>query len=61
MSELTVKDFSMLDPMVSSDPFEFYDLLHRESPVYKIPETGMYVITKYDDIRQALRDFETFS
>ena len=61
MSELNVKNFSMLDPMVSSDPFEFYDLLHRESPVYKIPETGMYVITKYDDIRQALRDFETFS
>ncbi|MGZ0217372.1 MAG: cytochrome P450, partial [Acidimicrobiales bacterium] len=42
--------------MVSSDPFDFYDLLQGQCPVYQIPETGAYVITKYDDLRQVLKD-----
>ena len=57
MSQEHIKDFSLLDPIVSSDPFDFYDLLHHEAPVYKIPETGTYVITKYQDLRQVLKDY----
>ena len=61
MSQELVTDFSMLDPMVSSDPFGFYDLLQEQCPVYQIPETGAYVITKYDDLRQVLKDHESFT
>ena len=61
MSHKLVKDFSMLDPVVSSDPFDFYDLLQKQCPVYQIPETGTYVITKYDDLRQVLIDYESFT
>ena len=61
MSSKAVEDYSFLDPMTNSDPYELYDVLHNQSPVYQIPEVGIYVITKYDDIRMALKDFETFS
>ncbi len=61
MTQELVTDFSMLDPMVSSDPFGFYDLLQEQCPVYQIPETGAYVITKYDDLRQVLKDHESFT
>ena len=61
MSQKRLQDFSMLDPIVSSNPFDFYALLHREAPVYKIPETGTYVITKYQDLKQVLRDYKSFS
>ena len=61
MTQELVTDFSMLDPMVSSDPFDFYDLLQEQCPVYQIPETGAYVITKYDDLRQVLKDHESFT
>jgi len=54
-------DFSLLDPDVQSDPRAFYAMLHAERPVYRMPETGMYVISRYDDVRSALRDPETFS
>ncbi len=57
----TVEEYSFLDPEVQSDPYEFYELLQREQPVYRMPETGMYMVTKYDDMRQVLRDTETFS
>lgn len=61
MTQELVTDFSMLDPMVSSDPFDFYDLLQEQCPVYQIPETGAYVITKYDDLRPVLKDHESFT
>jgi len=61
MSSKTIENYSFLDPMTNSDPYELYGVLHNQSPVYQIPEVGIYVITKYDDIRMALKDFETFS
>ena len=61
MSQEHMKDFSLLDPIVSSDPFDFYNILHHEAPVYKIPETGTYVITKYQDLKQVLKDYRSFS
>ena len=61
MSSKAVENYSFLDPMTNSDPYELYGVLHNQSPVYQIPEVGIYVITKYDDIRMALKDFETFS
>ncbi len=61
MSSKAVEDYSFLDPMTNSDPYELYGVLHNQSPVYQIPEVGIYVITKYEDIRMALKDFETFS
>jgi cytochrome P450 len=51
----------MLDPHLSSDPYDFYELLHRECPIYQIPETGTFVVTKYDDLRQVLKDFDAFT
>ena len=61
MSDKNIENYSFLDPIINSNPFEFYKLLHKEKPVYQIPEIGMFMITKYDDIRQALKDYETFS
>ena len=61
MSENNIENYSFLDPLINSDPYEFYGLLHKEQPVYQIPEVGIYMLTKYDDIRMALKDFGTFS
>ena len=61
MSHQHAKDVSMLDPEVSSDPFDFYALLHQQSPVYQLPETGHYVVTKYADVRRVLKDHASFS
>jgi cytochrome P450 len=36
-------------------------VLHEQCPVYRMPETGFYVVTKYDDLRQVLKDTDTFS
>lgn len=64
MTELSIRpirDFSFLDPRVQDDPYEFYRALHEQAPVYLVPETGMYIVSRYDDLRAMLIDTETFS
>ena len=56
-----IEDFCFLDPAVLDDPFDYYRALHEQAPVYKMPETGMYIVAGYDDLRQVLLDPETFS
>ena len=56
-----VDNFSLMDPATQSDPFDFYAALHEECPVYRMPETGFYLVSRYDDLRHVLKDTETFS
>lgn len=52
---------SFLDPEVQNDPFAVYADMHERCPVYRLPETGLVMVTKYDDVRDMLTDPETFS
>ena len=56
-----IEDFSLMDPGVQSDPFPFYELLQEQCPVYRMPETGFYVVTRYEDLRKVLSDHSNFS
>jgi cytochrome P450 len=51
----------LLDPTVQDNPFPYYQRLRAEQPVLRMPGTGFYVLTRYDDLRAVLRDTETFS
>lgn len=52
---------SFFDPSVQDDPFEAYELMHEHCPVHRLPENGMYMVTKYADLKEALTDPDTFS
>ena len=56
-----ISDYSLLDPMVQALPWEFYQKLHEEQPVYRMPETGIFVVSRYDDVRAVLLDTTTYS
>jgi cytochrome P450 len=55
------QEISFMDPRIQEDWFPAYEVLHREAPVYFMPEIGMYVITKYEDIREIVRQPELFT
>lgn len=57
----TSRDFSFLDPAVQDVPFDVYRMLQEECPVYRMPENGFYIVTRYDDVRAVLQDPETFN
>ncbi|MDG2300830.1 MAG: cytochrome P450 [Acidimicrobiales bacterium] len=52
--ELFELEESFLDPAVQDDPFDTYTTLHEKCPVYKVPENGLYMVTKYEDVREVL-------
>jgi cytochrome P450 len=54
-------DFDFFSPEVIESPFEFYEAIRREAPVYQLPETNIYMLSRWDDIRQVARDTQTFS
>ncbi len=53
-------DFSLLDPQVQACPYEAYSI-YRECPVFQMPETGHYVVSRYQDIYHIVRNPQVFS
>src|SRR5688572_21551667 len=49
------------DPGVLACPLAAYRSLQAEAPVYLDPVTGMYVITRFADIRAVASDPQTFA
>ncbi|MEN3953552.1 cytochrome P450 [Iodidimonas sp. SYSU 1G8] len=58
---LPVDAYSLMDPAVRECPYPFYAAMRRDCPVYRMPETGFYVISRYRDLQTVLKDTVTFS
>jgi cytochrome P450 len=54
-------EMSFFDPAVIECPFEFYAAARREAPVYRLPGTDIFFISRYDDVRKVLKNTEVFS
>src|SRR6266542_3146099 len=61
MATMSPADFNLFDPAVLECPYPFYEALRSEAPVYELPGFGVYLVTRYDDIVEALRSPEVFS
>ncbi len=51
---------TLFDGEVQQCPYMLYDRLRQEAPVHRDPVTGIYVVTRYDLVRQVLTDPDTF-
>ena len=49
-----------LSPEIFADPYPVYRRLRDEAPVYLCEDVGMYVLSRFEDVWNALRDHETF-
>ncbi len=54
-------EVQLFDPATLIDPYPAYRRLRDEAPVHFVPEMNLYVVTRYDLVRQAIADTETFS
>ena len=59
-TELPLSEVNFFDSQISECPYGAYKVLREEAPVWKDPISGIYVITRYDDIKDVLIDTETF-
>lgn len=54
-------DYDFFDPEVIECPFDFYRAAREEAPVYKLPDSDIYFVSRYEDVRQALKRTDDFS
>ena len=60
MSE-TPTQIDFFDPETNDCPYPAYQQLRDEAPVWLDPRTGMYFVTRYEDIRAILLDTKRYS
>ena len=58
MNSKSASEVNLFDLKTQQCPYEAYKTLRNEAPVYQCPATGMYVITRFEDVRQILTDTE---
>lgn len=52
---------ALMDPATNECPFDWYARLRNEAPVHRDAASGIYVVTRYDLVIEALRDPQRFS
>ncbi len=53
--------FDLYSPEIDADPFPYYAVLREKYPCYWSESGKLWILSRYDDIMQAARDWETFS
>ena len=53
--------YSPFSKAIFDDPYPVYRRLRDEAPVYRDPDDRWWVLSRFDDVAEALRDWQTFS
>jgi len=56
----SVEEVNFFDPATQEDWYPSYDFLRTHAPVWQMPGTNTYVLTKYEDIQDVLRRTDVF-
>jgi cytochrome P450 len=61
VADVPAVEGSLLDPAIQACPFPYYAQLRDRAPVYRMPETGFFIISTYEDLKTVLGDPVTYS
>lgn len=56
-----MEPFDIYSPAIDADPFPYYAELRDKYPCYWSESAQLWILSRYDDIVEAARDWETFS
>jgi cytochrome P450 len=56
-----VEPFDIYSPLIDADPFPYYAVLREQYPCYWSAGAQLWILSRYDDIVEAARDWQTFS
>ena len=61
MKKVPQPDVNLFDLETQQCPYPAYTSLRDEAPAYRCPLSGMFVITRFEDVRRVLTDHENFT
>ena len=56
-----LEPFDLYSPLIDADPFPYYAELREKHPCYWSDSAQLWILSRYDDIVEAARDWQTFS
>ncbi|MBV1700028.1 MAG: cytochrome P450, partial [Hyphomicrobiales bacterium] len=56
-----LEPFDLYSPAIDADPFPYYAELRDKYPCYWSENARLWILSRYDDVVEAARDWETFS
>jgi cytochrome P450 len=56
-----IAQFDPFSPEVVESPWEFFAALREEAPVYLLPNGAYHLVSRYEDIKAATMDTQTYS
>ena len=56
-----MEPFDLYSPLIDADPFPYYAELRDKYPCYWSDSAQLWILSRYDDIVEAARDWQTFS
>ncbi len=59
-TDIRIDELDLMDPAVQEHWFPYYRALREQAPVYRVPRTGEFFLTRYDDVHYVLRHPELF-
>ena len=61
MTRTDLNTLNFFSPEVQECPFAIYQQLQEEDPIWQIPNTNMFLVTRFSDVREIIRDPQRFS
>ena len=61
MSRTDLETVDFFSPELLECPFDLYRQLQDEAPVFRLPGTNVFMVTRHSDIREVVRDTRRFS
>jgi cytochrome P450 len=56
-----LEPFDLYSPLIDADPFPYYADLREKFPCYWSESAKLWILSRYDDLVEAARDWQTFS
>ncbi|MCZ8132375.1 MAG: cytochrome P450 [Steroidobacteraceae bacterium] len=61
MNGRTLADYDLLDPAVQQCPYAFYALARAQAPLYRMPNTGFWLVTSFELCREVIRQPDLYA
>jgi cytochrome P450 len=58
---MRVEDHRLMDPEIQANPYAYYLALHEQAPVYLMPDSGAYLVSRYRDVQYVISHPEIWS
>ncbi|MCR9279575.1 MAG: cytochrome P450 [Pseudomonadaceae bacterium] len=61
MTEKQLRDYNLMQDDTRECPFQYFQTIRRQEPIYFMPELGMYYVSRYEDVRFIKKNPQLFS